>query len=332
MSTDQVNYLNILLMVVSLVAAVLLPFEVFLFSYAVLGPLHYLTEISWLHDRKYFTNPKWDGAVLAGLSVLAMAWYFKLVGGEVTAAALQAYVPDLLFLAFGLALVFVVGRSTGARLLLLALLIALAIALHGSTPRDILFALYLPTIIHVFLFTGAFIFFGSLKEGSVSGYVSLGVFCACAIATFVVGDSLRYSVSELARRTYEPFQDVNLALNNDLGLQIKSIDDVYTSVSGISIMRFIAWAYTYHYLNWFSKTSVIQWHKVPKGRFVVVVLAWLVSIGVYLWNCELGYKWLLLLSTTHVLLEFPLNHRSFIGIGAEIGKRFRRSGGLATPR
>src|ERR1043165_8502495 len=44
-------------MIFSCVAAFVLPFELFLFSYAVLGPLHYLTEISWLHDRKYFGSP-----------------------------------------------------------------------------------------------------------------------------------------------------------------------------------------------------------------------------------------------------------------------------------
>ena len=57
-SVDQVNYLNIGLMIVSCVAAFLFPFELFLFSYAVLGPLHYLTEISWLHERNYFTEAK----------------------------------------------------------------------------------------------------------------------------------------------------------------------------------------------------------------------------------------------------------------------------------
>ena len=51
MTTSQVNYLNIGLMIVSAIAAFILPFELFLFAYAVLGPLHYLTESSWLQDR-----------------------------------------------------------------------------------------------------------------------------------------------------------------------------------------------------------------------------------------------------------------------------------------
>jgi hypothetical protein len=47
-TADTVNYVNAGLMVLSCLAAYVFPFELFLFSYAVLGPLHYLTEISWL--------------------------------------------------------------------------------------------------------------------------------------------------------------------------------------------------------------------------------------------------------------------------------------------
>ena len=57
-SSNQVNYLNIGLMLLSSVLAFRFPFELFLFSYAILGPLHYLTEISWLHERNYFTEAK----------------------------------------------------------------------------------------------------------------------------------------------------------------------------------------------------------------------------------------------------------------------------------
>src|SRR5450432_3798990 len=55
-SVDTINHINIGLMIVSCAAAFALPFELFLFSYAVLGPLHYLTQIAWMHDRGYFTR------------------------------------------------------------------------------------------------------------------------------------------------------------------------------------------------------------------------------------------------------------------------------------
>src|SRR5438045_6620252 len=62
-------------MIAALAAAAVAPFHVFLFAYAVLGPLHYLTEISWLHDRNYFTarggsRRVWLALVLVTTSVM----------------------------------------------------------------------------------------------------------------------------------------------------------------------------------------------------------------------------------------------------------------------
>ncbi len=72
---ESVEQLNVVLMVVSCLAAFAAPFQLFLFVYAVLGPLHYLTEISWLHDRDYFApRPKarrwWLGLVAMAMLVL----------------------------------------------------------------------------------------------------------------------------------------------------------------------------------------------------------------------------------------------------------------------
>ena len=84
------------------------------------------------------------------------------------------------------------------------------------------------------------------------------------------------------------------------------------------VMRFIAFAYTYHYLNWFSKTSVIQWHKVPRKTLYIVIAVWIASVALYAYDYMVGLKWLFLISFLHVLLEFPLNYRSMMGIGQEI--------------
>ena len=66
----QINYLNIGLMALSAVLAYFLPFETFLMAYAFLGPLHYLTEISWLHDRNYFSKGKYDFIPLLVIGVV----------------------------------------------------------------------------------------------------------------------------------------------------------------------------------------------------------------------------------------------------------------------
>jgi len=92
---------------------------------------------------------------------------------------------------------------------------------------------------------------------------------------------------------------------------------IFFSTFGIMLMRFIAFAYLYHYLNWFSKTEVIRWHKVPKLRFVLVIGLWLTACGLYAYDYALGLSFLFFLSFSHVLLEFPLNIVSIVGIGKE---------------
>src|SRR5215813_4212586 len=79
LSIDQVNYLNIGLMIGSAAVAVRWPFETFLFAYIILGPLHYLTEISWLHDRHYFTkrnNARRPWLVLVIFAVLTIGFAY----------------------------------------------------------------------------------------------------------------------------------------------------------------------------------------------------------------------------------------------------------------
>jgi hypothetical protein len=89
---------------------------------------------------------------------------------------------------------------------------------------------------------------------------------------------------------------------------------VFNSNAGFIIMRFIAFAYTYHYLNWFSKTSVIKWHQVPKKTLLITLALWVLSVGLYVVDYSIGLKALYFLSFLHVFLEFPLNITSFQGI------------------
>jgi hypothetical protein len=98
---------------------------------------------------------------------------------------------------------------------------------------------------------------------------------------------------------------------------------VYGSPLGISITRFIAFAYTYHYLNWFSKTSIIQWHKVPYLNLGLVIVLWLASVSLYMYDYRTGLQALFFLSFLHVFLEFPLNIQSIKGIIFELLRRYR---------
>lgn len=360
MTTDQTNYLNIGLMGISLVAAFLLPFEVFLFSYAILGPLHYLTEISWLHDRKYFSPGKYDAIPLVILSVLILLGGGAKVMGEQTYQSmvdvgmgpalefLDAYGYDITFVAFGLALMLVLFKEARVRVFGVVVLLIAAYLFHVPDPAAnqfshlayqkldakyhnpywATFAVYVPTLIHVYIFTGAFMLMGALKRDSRTGYLSIIFFAFCAVSCFLFfRDPSYYSAGEWARSSYsDTFESLNQFLMLHFGgVELSGLGDLDVFSHPVSVLfaRFIAFAYTYHYLNWFSKTKLIGWHKVPKARFALVIFLWLASIALYLYSYQIGFRWLFLLSFAHVLLEFPLNHQSFLGIGGEIGKRFR---------
>ena len=316
MSLATVNHLNTALMILSLALAFALPFELFLFSYAILGPAHYLTEISWLHDRQYFTPHKLDYLWLVGLSLLVFAGSQYALGAALYLPGLQSIGTELIFAAFGAALILVVIRGFALRLAAAAVLVTAIVLFRSERWVELAFAIYLPTLIHVYLFTGAFILYGALKSHSKSGYLSFLVFIACALVCVLYTPRAGYAISDYVRQSYDPFSvlSVRLILDFNLG-ELASRDDIYFSSAGETAMRFIAFAYTYHYLNWFSKTSIIRWHKISRSRYIVVCLLWLVSIGIYIYDYGLGFRWLFLLSFAHVFLEFPLNHQSFIGIG-----------------
>ena len=67
---NKINYANIGLMFITAILAFFYPFETFLLAYAYLGPLHYLTEISWLHDRNYYSKGKYDYIILVIVGIL----------------------------------------------------------------------------------------------------------------------------------------------------------------------------------------------------------------------------------------------------------------------
>ncbi|MDB5148696.1 MAG: hypothetical protein JWQ57_2716 [Mucilaginibacter sp.] len=57
----------------------------------------------------------------------------------------------------------------------------------------------------------------------------------------------------------------------------------------------------------------------------MILLIWIASVALYFYNYRLGIKWLFILSLAHVILEFPLNHRSFIDIGKQLRQRLPSS-------
>ena len=163
-------------------------------------------------------------------------------------------------------------------------------------------------MIHVFIFTGLFILVGALKNNNQTGKLSLVVFLLCGIGLlFIPSFPIKNNIAETITTSYHSFERINQTLINYFS---DNTNNVFTSKIGIQIMRFIAFAYTYHYLNWFSKTSIIQWHKTSKPILISIFLIWIISIILYAYDYSIGLKWLFLLSLAHVFLEFPLNFKS----------------------
>jgi|ERR1043165_2330704 hypothetical protein len=315
MNTRAIDLVNIGLMIISCVAAFVVPFELFLFSYAVMGPLHYLTEINWLHKRNYFTSGKMEAEWLVLLCVLLGVFTFMYTG-YTNAGSL------MIFLAFASALAFVAFENSTWKFLFVALAAVFGVLLMKAPAFFILFSVFLPTLIHTFVFTALFMLHGTLKNKSVTGIASLLVFVVCSLTFFVFYPQFGfYQVSDYAQRslTDSGFVQLNKAIINLFNLGATARENIFASDIGLGIMRFIAFGYTYHYLNWFSKTRVIQWHKVPKKMLVMVVVFWVISMALYAWDYKTGLSVLYLLAMLHAFMEFPLNYRSIIGIWDELG-------------
>src|SRR5215467_9024638 len=125
MGTDRVNYLNIGLMLASCSIALYIPFELFLFAYAVLGPAHYLTEISWLEKRGFFTKGKYDFWLLGGLAALL---FFSAPWSSQTYNQQDPFnTGAFTFLALGSALVLALTDKIRARIFGLAVVALVAL-------------------------------------------------------------------------------------------------------------------------------------------------------------------------------------------------------------
>lgn len=142
MTRLNVDQINIALMLLSVGIAYLIPFELVLISYAFLGPAHYLTEISWLHDRTYFTGAKWAWIpflILTALVLCVGKWY------QNDAAA--TYIVLVAALSFSAGMALAKNWKTRFSIMAIASLIFI-LASKMFPPFEVAFAILLPTVIH----------------------------------------------------------------------------------------------------------------------------------------------------------------------------------------
>lgn len=309
-SVDRLNALNIGLMLFAMAAAFAAPFYLFLLAYAILGPLHYLTEISWLHDRRYFAPSPlhrrgWLTLLLATGGVMVVGYVSDLLSRPLSPAA-EIGMFLLVFAAAGV--VSFVRHPVNA--IAICAVAGTGILFLSSSPMYGVIAYLLMTIVHVFVFTAIFILAGAMRTRSRSGYLSLAVFAGCTTALLLAKIPVWQQAGTEVRSLYSTFQQLNLILLQFTGWAASRL----YGEAGIRIMRFIAFAYTYHYLNWFSKTSVIRWHEISPRRGVMIAAGWLSCLAAYAVSFRTGFAVSYCLSVLHVMLEFPLNHQAMAGV------------------
>jgi hypothetical protein len=335
--THGVDVLNFFLIWFTLALALAWPFQLFLFSYIVIGPLHYLTEINWLDKQKYFLQPKdsrvfvWTMAALVLLltggtlfpEARSLEWakpmynaVYSSPGNPVALAVKWSWSLMLIAFVTAGAWLFTERWALRAPIILFCLLSSL---LSYRVPwAGILFGLLLPTIVHVFLFTLLFMWYGTLKSRSGWGYLNLVsmVLVVLVIAIYPVrAETISLSDSVVKLTLASAFHQINYLINHWFGTMNNNKADL-GSPAFFKVQSFIAFAYTYHYLNWFSKTSIIKWHQVEKKKFVFSAVLWVISLALYKVDYRLGFAAVAVLSLLHVVLEFPLN---FVSIRAILG-------------
>ncbi|WP_396185022.1 hypothetical protein [Flavobacterium sp.] len=321
MNTKNIDTLNIFLILISLVLAYFLPFELFLFSYAVLGPLHYATEISWLDKKNYFVHTKkWViifllfCIIISIPSLLRLPFinqinnlpFFKNIG-----VSISKYKTNIILITFLLSIGLIYIQKVKTIIFYLLFCIAISyVILSKFSFSVILVGVFLPTIIHVYLFTLLFMVYGTMGSKSKTGSIAIILMILCPFIIANLNISLEsYLFSKTIHRYYIASGMDNL--NRSIALFFDSVNSnqfQLISKIGVKIQIFIAFCYTYHYLNWFSKTSIIGWNRnISKTRISIILIIWLTSILLYWYNYKVGLSALFFLSMLHVFLEFPLN-------------------------
>jgi len=319
MDTRNIDLINIFLVVASLMIAMKLPFELFMFSYAILGPLHYLTEINWLSTKNYFIKQdrRWMlfflvitaiGSIYPTLTLIDLGLSeslnraITLLDGQFNTLLLTGFL-------FAISLLFV----QEAKQLFIALGLILVVSFYATNYLSASFAMmvaFLPTIIHVYLFTLLFVLYGALKSKSGLGFLLGGVILSIPfIIAFVPFDSLDYKPSEGTVQVYlhSGFPQLGAKVASLFGALPQGKFNIFSEIA-LRVQVFIAFAYTYHYLNWFSKTSIIGWTKnLSTPKVILIIGIWLLSIWIYQHDYKTGIQALFFLSVLHVTMEFPLN-------------------------
>ena len=307
MRTIDAVHLGLLLAALAITYVV--PFELLLLSYVILGPAHYFTEISWLHDRSYFLPHRGIAVALVMVAIGAAlidnaSWFgFAMWAALVVCAMLAA------------------TNSAVEGMLIFMVAIALSAIMVSSGSSLAVIGILIPTLIHVSLFTLIFMTLGAIRAGSRTQALLVAVYLVAIAVILLAPPTAEIRIASFAKAATDYFGNVGPALSRLFGIPGLKLDTRLTSL--------LAFVYTYHYLNWFIKADVIRWADISRSRLALVIAASAGSTALYFYDYAFGFTFLLALSLVHILLEFPLDALALRQLGAAAASSLR--GVTATP-
>jgi hypothetical protein len=304
------------------ILAAVAPLQVFLLAYALLGPFHYLTEIAWLRRKQFYFREGLISsrnyvviaivlAALAPLQYIVKHNFGFWIIGSLLLLSLTVWVRNIYVLTA------LAGAGLAARFTL--------------RPWVFLVAILVPTLIHVYFFTWTFMLSGALRDKRATLIKWLNPTLLLLIPVVLIFLRLHYSSTGgfWLRNEAASFGDLHAYLANGLHHTLTMNGDFLQDPVIAALVRLFAFVYLFHYLNWFAKTELLQWHKISRPEWAAIAILYTASIALYTWNFRAGFIAAAFLSLLHVVLEFPLNWHTLRFLGQRL--RIRRTSTALTP-
>jgi hypothetical protein len=242
----RADFIHLCLMLIAFGLAYVVPLELLVLAYVVLGPAHYTTEISWLHGRRYFVPHRGYAVALAVIALGAAL---------VTNASWFGFV---MWAALVLGALFITPRNGAQGVVLAIAATGLTAIFYSRSPALAVIGVLLPTLIHVSVFTLIFMALGAWRARSAPQSGLIAVYLAAIALILFVPPTGATVIPRFAAIAQDYFGTVAQALGVLFGTR-----DIHLDMRLTGLLSFL---YTYHYLNWFIKAEVIRWADIPRGE------------------------------------------------------------------
>jgi hypothetical protein len=287
-------------LLVSGVAAAAAPLPVFLLAFVVLGPMHYLTEIVWLQKKSFYFSE----------GIIAPKWYALIAAALAIAVALDRLIQHSIgvWVVWVLAVLALSAWIRNRWAMASVALAALAVKLLTPGVANF-FGAIVPSIVHVFVFTWFFMVSGALRarNNRLAHWVNPALLLAIPLLLLWLPVHYGTQSAVWLRMERISFAPLHGYAAKHLGRFFAMRGDLLADPVIAALFRVFAFTYLFHYLNWFGKAELLEWHRIPARSWAVIGTLYAAAIGLYAWNFEVGFLVVNFLSLLHVLLEFPLD-------------------------